>query len=69
MNPCSCAKYRVRPNKLNTGFGAEKNLLLPGPGKEKVACVQKDPHFLVVFSKKFLKAKFGVKAVDCVTFF
>lgn len=55
--------------KLNTGFGAEKNLLLPGPGKEKVACVQKDPHFLLVFSKKFLKAEFGVKAEGCVTFF
>lgn len=29
----------------------------------------KDPHFLVVFSKKVLKAKFGVRAEGCVTFF
>ena len=49
-------------------FGTEKGLLQDQARKMSGLCPQ-TPNSPVVFGEEFLKAKFGVKATGCVTFF
>ena len=47
---------------------SRENFIIARTRQGKGGLCSKDPHFLVVLSKKFLKAKFGVRALGCVTF-
>ena len=63
LNTNSCAKQ----TKM-LGFGAERGLL-QGQGRRMRGSCSKNPSSLMVLEEEFLKAKFGVRAAGCVTFF
>ena len=69
QNASSCAGRTVRANKLKHQSLEHRKIYCRDKQGEWVACAQKNPSSPMVLGEKFLWAKFGVRAVGCVTFF
>ena len=69
-NRSSYAPCAVRPNKLRNIGVWSRDRLIAGPRKENWWLMLKRPELPPWFwGKRFLKAKYGVWAAGCVTFF
>ena len=69
LNPKSCAWRTVRPNKLKGQSLQQRKGGCKDQTRSMGGLCSKDPNFLMVFREECLKAKFGVRAAGCRTFF
>ena len=63
-----CQMHSEAKQTETSEFGAEKSLL-QGHARRMGDSASKTTELLTVFREKFLQAKFGLRAVECVTFF
>ena len=69
LNPKSCAWCTVRPNKLKGQSLKQRKVNCKDQTRSMGGLCSKDPNFLMVFREECLKAKFGVRAAGCRTYF
>ena len=69
LNPKSCAWCTVRPNKLKGQSLKQRKVNCKDQTRSMGGLCSKDPNFLMVFREECLKAKFGMRAAGCRTYF